>query len=87
MMVGLFEPQRRRRGRSTASRATSRSARSSPTGTGWAPFLEKAMARVPVTLEVGVRTFFCGPESFTPDLAPAVGEAPGIRDYFVARRA
>ena len=37
------------------------------------------MARVPITLEVGVRTFFCGPESFTPDLAPAVGEAPGIR--------
>ncbi len=48
------------------------------------PFLEKAMARVPITLEVGVRTFFCGPESFTPDLAPAVGEAPGIRNYFVA---
>ncbi|HET7688846.1 MAG TPA: FAD-dependent oxidoreductase [Nocardioidaceae bacterium] len=48
------------------------------------PFLERAMARVPVTLEVGVRTFFCGPESFTPDLAPAVGEAPGIRNYFVA---
>ena len=48
------------------------------------PFLETAMARVPITLEVGVRTFFCGPESFTPDLAPAVGEAPGIRDYFVA---
>ena len=42
------------------------------------------MARVPVTLEAGVRTFFCGPESFTPDLSPAVGEAPGIRGYFVA---
>ena len=42
------------------------------------------MGRVPITLEVGVRTFFCGPESFTPDLAPAVGEAPGIRGYFVA---
>jgi 4-methylaminobutanoate oxidase (formaldehyde-forming) len=31
-----------------------------------------------------VRTFFCGPESFTPDLAPAVGEVPGLRNYFVA---
>ena len=49
-----------------------------------APFLETAMNRVPITLEAGVRTFFCGPESFTPDLAPAVGEAPGIRGYFVA---
>ncbi len=48
------------------------------------PFLETAMARVPVTLEAGVRTFFCGPESFTPDLSPIVGEAPGTRGYFVA---
>jgi len=83
MMVGLFEP-----------RAAAWGVDGVPTdfsfGTlppDWdrmAPFLEKAMARVPVTLEVGVRTFFCGPESFTPDLAPAVGEAPGIRGYFVA---
>jgi 4-methylaminobutanoate oxidase (formaldehyde-forming) len=48
------------------------------------PFLEKAMSRVPVTLTAGIRTFFCGPESFTPDLQPCVGEAPGIRGYFVA---
>ena len=49
-----------------------------------APFLETAMARVPVVETAGIRTFFCGPESFTPDLAPAVGEAPGVRGYFVA---
>jgi len=49
-----------------------------------APYLEKAMARVPITGEVGVRTFFCGPESFTPDLSPIVGEAPELRNYFVA---
>ena len=48
-----------------------------------APFVEKALARVPVTQGVGIRTLFCGPESFTPDLRPAVGEAPGIRGYFV----
>lgn len=48
------------------------------------PFLERAMARVPAAAEAGVRTFFCGPESFTPDLQPAVGEAPGLRGYFVA---
>ena len=69
---------RRGRGRSRASRPTSPSARCPPDWDRMAPFLEKAMARVPVTLEVGVRTFFCGPESFTPDLAPAVGEAPGV---------
>ncbi|WP_030527810.1 GcvT family protein [Phycicoccus jejuensis] len=47
------------------------------------PFLEKAMARVPVVETAGIRTFFCGPESFMPDLAPGVGEAPGIHGYFV----
>ena len=49
-----------------------------------APYLEKAMARIPISAEVGVRTFFCGPESFTPDLQPVVGEAPELRNYFVA---
>ncbi|MEU8079777.1 FAD-dependent oxidoreductase [Catellatospora citrea] len=49
-----------------------------------APYLEKAMARIPISTEVGVRKFFCGPESFTPDLAPIVGEAPELKNYFVA---
>ncbi len=48
------------------------------------PFLERAMARVPITMEAGIRKFFCGPESFTPDLAPVIGEAPELRNYFVA---
>lgn len=49
-----------------------------------APYLERAMARIPVTATAGVRTFFCGPESFTPDLAPVFGESPELRNYFVA---
>jgi 4-methylaminobutanoate oxidase (formaldehyde-forming) len=48
------------------------------------PFLERAMSRVPVTAEVGMKKLFCGPESFTPDLGPIVGEAPELRGYFVA---
>jgi 4-methylaminobutanoate oxidase (formaldehyde-forming) len=48
------------------------------------PFLERAMSRVPITAEVGMKKFFCGPESFTPDLRPVVGEAPELRGYFVA---
>jgi heterotetrameric sarcosine oxidase gamma subunit len=47
-------------------------------------YVEKAMQRVPVSLDVGVRKFFCGPESFTPDLQPIVGEAPELKNYFVA---
>ena len=48
------------------------------------PFVEKAMGRVPITAETGIRKLFCGPESFTPDLQPIVGEAPEIKNYFVA---
>jgi glycine cleavage system aminomethyltransferase T/glycine/D-amino acid oxidase-like deaminating enzyme len=47
-------------------------------------YLEKTMARVPVTERIGIRKFFCGPESFTPDLLPIVGEAPELRNFFVA---
>ena len=48
------------------------------------PFLEKAMSRVPISTDVGIRKFFCGPESFTPDMGVAFGEAPEIQNYFVA---
>jgi len=49
-----------------------------------APYVEKAMRRVPVSIELGVKKFFCGPESFTPDLQPVVGEAPELKNFFVA---
>jgi len=49
-----------------------------------APFVEAAMSRVPLSAEAGVKKFFCGPESFTPDLAPLIGEAPEVKNYFVA---
>src|SRR5688572_8691816 len=48
------------------------------------PYLEQAMNRVPVSLQVGIKKLFCGPESFTPDLRPIVGEAPELKNYFVA---
>jgi glycine cleavage system aminomethyltransferase T/glycine/D-amino acid oxidase-like deaminating enzyme len=48
------------------------------------PYLEQAMSRVPISLQVGIKKFFCGPESFTPDLRPIVGESPELRNYFVA---
>jgi 4-methylaminobutanoate oxidase (formaldehyde-forming) len=48
------------------------------------PYLEKAMERIPVAKEAGVHTMFCGPESFTPDMSPLMGEAPELRNFFVA---
>ncbi|HET7762445.1 MAG TPA: FAD-binding oxidoreductase, partial [Phycicoccus sp.] len=82
MMVGLFEPEAAAWQLDGIPRDSSFRTLP-PDWDRMAPFLEKAMARVPVTLDVGVRTFFCGPESFMPDLSPGVGEAPGIHGYFV----
>ena len=48
------------------------------------PVLEHAMQRVPMLADVGWRSFFCGPESFTPDDQFHLGEAPGLRNFFVA---
>jgi glycine cleavage system aminomethyltransferase T/glycine/D-amino acid oxidase-like deaminating enzyme len=49
-----------------------------------AGYIETAMRRVPIAMSTGVRKLFCGPESFTPDLQPCIGEAPELRNYFVA---
>src|SRR6201984_3698465 len=49
-----------------------------------APYLERTMSRIPVTAQAGIKKFFCGPESFTPHLLQIVGEAPELKNYFVA---
>jgi glycine cleavage system aminomethyltransferase T/glycine/D-amino acid oxidase-like deaminating enzyme len=46
--------------------------------------LELASARLPILNRVGLRTFFNGPESFTPDGRWVLGEAPALRNFFVA---
>ena len=48
------------------------------------PHLELAMERIPVASTAGVHKFFCGPESFTPDQEPLMGEAPELKNYYVA---
>ncbi|WP_433989376.1 4-methylaminobutanoate oxidase (formaldehyde-forming) (plasmid) [Pseudoseohaeicola sp. NH-UV-7] len=48
------------------------------------PDLEKAYSRVPAAMNYGVKKLFCGPESFTPDLAPLVGPTPELRNCWVA---
>ncbi|MEI6697878.1 MAG: FAD-dependent oxidoreductase [Mycobacteriaceae bacterium] len=48
------------------------------------PYLGTALERIPSLSEVGVRLFFCGPESFTPDIRPMLGPAPELDGYFVA---
>ncbi|MGL4175942.1 MAG: FAD-dependent oxidoreductase, partial [Dermatophilaceae bacterium] len=82
MMVGLFEPVAAP-WRLDGIPADASFTTIPPDWDRMAPFVAKAMARVPVVESTGIRSFFCGPESFTPDLEPAVGAAPGIRGYVV----
>jgi len=48
------------------------------------PYLEAAMYRLPILEQTGLQVFFNGPESFTPDDRYHLGEAPELRNYFVA---
>ncbi|UYN97099.1 MAG: FAD-dependent oxidoreductase [Enhydrobacter sp.] len=45
--------------------------------------MDNALIRVPALDKAGIKTFMNGPESFTPDLNYILGEAPGLRGFFV----
>ncbi len=46
------------------------------------PFLQAALKRVPLLEKAGIRKFFSGPESFTPDTNTLLGEVPGLKNLF-----
>jgi 4-methylaminobutanoate oxidase (formaldehyde-forming) len=48
------------------------------------PVLHDAMQRVPALQDAGLQKFFCGPESFTPDVRYHLGQAPELGNCFVA---
>ena len=48
------------------------------------PHLERAIERVPLLADTGIKVLFCGPESFTPDHNYLMGEAPNLRGFFIA---
>ena len=48
------------------------------------PYLEKSMKRFPVLEKIGIRKFFSGPESFTPDTNSLLGEVPEVKNLFVS---
>ena len=83
ILVGLFEPQ-----------AAPWSLDRIPADLGFAVlppdwdrlagFLSDAMDRFPSLHDAGIRQFFCGPESFTADNGPLLGEVPELRGFFAA---
>jgi heterotetrameric sarcosine oxidase gamma subunit len=48
------------------------------------PMLSHAVHRIPVLGETGLQLFFNGPESFTPDDRYLLGEAPELKNFFLA---
>jgi glycine cleavage system aminomethyltransferase T/glycine/D-amino acid oxidase-like deaminating enzyme len=83
MLVGLFEPEGAPWSLDGVARDFS-FGRLPPDWDRMERFLGPALARIPCLAETGVRTFFCGPESFTADVKPLIGPAPELDGYFVA---
>ena len=88
---GDRRPGRRRlraRGQAVARRPTTCPTRSSSSCSpeDWEHFsvlMDEALLRIPALEETGIRKFYNGPESFTPDNQFLLGEAPGLRGFFV----
>jgi glycine cleavage system aminomethyltransferase T/glycine/D-amino acid oxidase-like deaminating enzyme len=56
-------------------------------GEDWEHFavlMDSAVHRLPVLAETGIKKFYNGPESFTPDNQFILGEAAELRNFFVA---
>lgn len=83
LLVGFFEPEARPWGMNGIPEDFC----FSELGPEWEhlePYLENAMNRVPILRETGIQQFFNGPESFTPDDLFHLGEAPGLKGFYVA---
>ena len=48
------------------------------------PILDAAVKRMPVLEKAGIQLFFNGPESFTPDDRYLLGEAPNLKNFYMA---
>ncbi len=84
MLVGLFEPIGRPWPASGAPPTDKPFLTMDPDPDHLATWLGPAFDRVPSLHETGIRLLFDGPESFTPDDAYILGEAPEVADLFIA---
>ena len=55
-----------------------------PDDEGIAEIAEQAMAHVPLLGEVGIAEFVNGPITYTPDMNPLIGPAPGVDGFYQA---
>ena len=83
LLVGMFEPV----GAAWSLDGTPKESAFAVLPPDWdrlSPFLEKAMKRFPALEDAGIRTLFCGPESFTDDISPMLGESPEVDGLYLA---
>jgi len=83
MMLGFFEPV----AKPWAVDGVPEDAEFTTLADDWdhvAPLIEQATRRMSLFAEHGIRTFFNGPESFTPDVRYLLGEAPELGNFYVA---
>src|SRR5215203_3196213 len=83
LLVGMFEPV----GAAWSLDGTPKESAFAVLPPDWdrlGPFLEVAMQRFPALEDAGIRTLFCGPESFTDDLSPMLGESPEVDGLYLA---
>ena len=85
IMCGLFEPEAKPWGVDASGPPTDQPfAVLEPDWDRVVPYAQRALERLPSISGAGIRTFFCGPESFVPDLNPLIGEIPGVRNLWAA---
>jgi len=83
LMVGFFEPG----SYAWASRGIPADAEFTTLPEDWdhlGPFYERMLGRFPILADAGIRLFFAGPESFTPDGYYHLGEVPDVENYYAA---
>jgi 4-methylaminobutanoate oxidase (formaldehyde-forming) len=83
LLFGLFEPE----GANWSLNGVPNDASFSTLPPDWdrmTPHLEHAFKRFPVMNTAGIRSFFCGPESFTPDGGFLVGQSPEVDGLYLA---
>lgn len=82
LMLGLFEPVAQPWGMNGIPKGFS-FGEIKPDWDRMLPYIERGFERIPIAKEAGVHKFFCGPESFTPDMGTLMGETPGLKNFYV----
>ena len=83
MLVGIFEPNAKNAFREKGKVPNDFSFGEFPDDFDhFEPYLEKSFHRLPMLENAGIRKFFSGPESFTPDTQYLLGETAEVKNLF-----